>query len=101
MKKLLLRHYHLVLLGIASLIALASAAFLITQSLGFQDSLKGADSISKKERSPASTASSNAVIASTHLTQPVLWKTSDNGSSPLVSRPYLLKEGKLLSLIHI
>jgi hypothetical protein len=96
MKNLLLRHYHLVLLGISSSIALASAAFLITQSLAFQDSLKGADSISKKERSPAPTASSNAVIASTHLTQPVLWKTSDNGSSPLVSRPYLLKEGKLI-----
>jgi hypothetical protein len=96
MKNLLPRYYHLVLLGIASLIAIGSAAFLIIQSLGMQDSLKGADSLSKQERIPAPTASSNSVVASNHLKQPVLWKTSDNGSSPLVSRPYLLKDGKLI-----
>ncbi|MCE9587437.1 MAG: hypothetical protein K8R57_03890 [Verrucomicrobia bacterium] len=96
MKNLIIRHYHLVLLGIASLIAIGTAVFLITQSLGFQDSLKEADSISKQEKSLAPTASSNAVIAVEHLKNPALWKPSDNGSSPLVSRPYLLKEGKLI-----
>jgi len=96
MKNLIIRHYHLGLLGIASLIVIGIAVFLITQSLGFQDSLKWADSISKQEKSPSPTASSNAVVAIEHLKKPGLWKPSDNGSSPLVSRPYLLKEGKLI-----
>jgi hypothetical protein len=48
MNNLIIRHYHLVLLGIASLISIGTAVFLITQSLGFQDSLKGADSLSKQ-----------------------------------------------------
>jgi len=96
MKNLIIRLYHLVLLGIASLIVVGTAVFLITQSLGFQDSLKGADSISKQEKSPSTLASSNAVVAVEHLKKPDLWKSSENGSSPLVSRPYLLKEGKLI-----
>jgi len=96
MNNLIIRHYHLVLLGIASLIFIGTAVFLITQSLGFQDSLKGADSLSKQEKSVSPTASSNAVVAIEHLKKPGLWKPSDNGSSPLVSRPYLLKEGKLI-----
>jgi len=96
MKNLIIRLYHLVFLGIASLIVVGTAVFLITQSLGFQDSLKGADSISKQEKSPSTQASSNAVVAVEHLKKPNLWKSSENGSSPLVSRPYLLKEGKLI-----
>jgi hypothetical protein len=96
MKNLIIRLYHLVFLGIASLIVVGTAVFLITQSLGFQDSLKGADSISKQEKSPSTQASSNAVVAVEHLKKPDLWKSSENGSSPLVSRPYLLKEGKLI-----
>lgn len=96
MKNLIIRHYHLMLLGIALLITVGMAVFLITQSLGFQDFLKGVDEISKQERSPSPTASSNAVVAVEYLKKPVLWKPSDNGSSPLVSRPYLLKEGKLM-----
>jgi hypothetical protein len=96
MKNLIIRLYHLVLLGIASLIIVLTAVFLITKSLGFQDSLKGADSISKQEKSPSTQASSNAVVAVEHLKKPNLWKSSENGSSPLVSRPYLLKEGKLI-----
>ncbi len=96
MNNLIIRHYHLVLLGIASLISIGTAVFLITQSLGFQDSLKGADSLSKQEKIPSPLAFSNAVVAIEHLKKPTLWNPSDNGSSPLVSRPYLLKEGKLI-----
>jgi hypothetical protein len=96
MKNLLLRHYHLILLGIAAIIAIASAAFLIIQSIGFQDSLKGADVISRQGGGQPPVASSNSVIASDHLKKSVLWKSSENGSSPLVSRPYLLKDGKLV-----
>jgi len=96
MKNLLLRHYHLILLGIALLIALACALYLFQQSLGLQETLKGSNSTSKKEVNTALTASSNAVVAATHLKNPVLWKSNDNGSSPLVSRPYILRDGKLI-----
>jgi len=96
MKNLMLRHYHLILLGIALLIALASCLYLVQQSLGLQETLKGSDSPLKQEGNTSSIVSSNAVVAANHLKSPVLWKSNDNGSSPLVSRPYILKEGKLI-----
>ena len=96
MKNFLQRQYHVILLALAAIIAVASAVFLITQSIGFQDSMKGADAISRQAGAKPPLASSNAVVATDHLKKSVIWKPSDNGSSPLVSRPYLLKDGKLV-----
>jgi hypothetical protein len=96
MKDFLLRQYHLILLALAALVAIASAAVLISQSLGFQDSIKSADAIAKQSGSKPPVASSNSVIALDHLKKSIVWRTSDNGSSPLVSRPYLLRDGKLV-----
>ena len=96
MKSFLLRQYHVALLALAALVAMASATFLIIQSLGFQESLKGADSIARQSGAKPPLPSSNSVVALDHLKKCVVWKPSDNGSSPLVSRPYLLKDGKLV-----
>lgn len=92
MKKFLTANYQWVLLGLALLIALVSAAFIIILSLGFRDGFASASNAVKSTGAPTQ-PETNAVAALTLLKKGADWK---DGSSPLVSRPYLLKEGKLV-----
>jgi hypothetical protein len=96
MKNLLVRNYHFVLLGAVVLIALGITAYLITQASGFDSAFAATAAASKKTGSPSLPASTNPALAIDHLQKPPLWKLREDGASPLVSRPYLLKEGKLI-----
>ena len=95
MKNFLQKNYHWLLLGFAVILSLATAAFLITQSLGLHDSFTGLSSATKSTKSPAPEPSANSTEARSILRKPFSWKAREDGASPLVSRPYLLKEGKL------
>lgn len=96
MKTFLPRYYHLVLLSLAALLALASATILILQFTSFQESFSTEAQASKGSNDSISPFSTNAVIASEMLKKPPVWNSREDGASPLVSRPYLLKEGKLI-----
>lgn len=94
MKSLFSARYHLILLGLAALIALASAAHLMIQSRNFEDSLKPSPLKAKSAvYTPSSTSSTTALDL---LKKNLNWKAREDGASPYVSRPYLLKEGKLI-----
>jgi len=93
MKKFLTTNYQWVLLGLALLIALVSAAFIIILSLGFREGFASASNAVKSAGAPAQ-PETNAVVALTLLKRGANWK---DGSSPLVSRPYILKQGKLVN----
>jgi len=96
MKNFLPRYYHLVFLGFAVLLALSSAAILTTQFRDFQDSFTTAAGISNGSGKLPFTHSTNNVIALEKLKKPPVWTVREDGASPLVSRPYLLKDGKLI-----
>ena len=91
MKKFLTTNYHWVLLGLSLLIALVSATLIIILSLGFREGLSSMASSVKSAGAPVQ-LETNAVAALALLKKGADWK---EGSSPFVSRPYLLKEGKL------
>jgi len=92
MKKFLTASYQWVFLGLALVIALVSAAFIIILSLGLRDGFASASNAEKSAGAPAQ-ADTNAVAALDILKKGAGWK---EGSSPLVSRPYLLKDGRLV-----
>ena len=95
MKSFLLARYHLILLGVAVITALASAAYLMLQSRDFEDSFKNSPLTAKPASyTPPSTTSS--ATASEHLKKSLNWQAREDGASPYVSRPYLLKDGKLV-----
>jgi len=96
MKNPLPRYYHLVLLGLASLVAAGIAAYLILQSASFSDAIARQPSHGKQSGADI-LASSNTLVSALEIakTRPV-WKSNTNGSSPYVSRPYLLKDGQLI-----
>jgi hypothetical protein len=96
MKNFLPRYYHLVLLGLAVLLALSSAAILTTQFRDFQDSFSTAAGNSKGSGDATTAPSTNAVIAMEKLKKPPVWPLREDGASPMVSRPYLLRDGKLI-----
>lgn len=95
MKSFLLARYHLILLGLTALIALGSAGFLILESSDFEDSFKNSPLTTKPAGyTPSPTTSST--IALEMLKRKLDWKAREDGASPYVSRPYLLKDGKLI-----
>ena len=95
MNNFLQRNYHWVLLGLTGLAAIVTAAVLITQSLGLSDSFTGLASATKSTKSPAPEPSMSSSEALNILQKSLPWKAREDGASSLVSRPYLLKEGKL------
>ncbi len=96
MNHFLKSYYHWIILGVAILIALATAGFLIPQQLGLEDSLTALSVATKATKSPAPTPSTDAVDALSLIKKPVVWSQRDDGASVLVSRPYLLKNGTLI-----
>jgi len=96
MKDLLTRHYHWIILGIATLTLLGSAALLVPQLLGLGDSLTAYALATTAIKAPAPPPSVSAVAALEILKKPVAWQSREDGASPLISRPYLLKDGKLI-----
>ena len=93
MKSFFSKNYHLVLLGVAALAVVGSVVYLFLQSGDLKTSLSPVPTPSAKSDSAAGT---NALAALDHLTNPILWTPRTNGASPLVSRPYILKEGRLI-----
>jgi hypothetical protein len=96
MKNFLSRNFHLVLLGLATAVGLASTAYLVMQSLSFKDSFASSSTGSSIKESAAIATSTNSLVALEALKNKPLWKPRGDGASPFVSRPYLLKDGKLI-----
>ena len=94
MKSFLPRFYHLVLLGLAVVLASATAVFLHMQSSELEASLK-ARAGGSRGAPYAPDVYTDASIAIARLKKPVDWKARTDGASPYVSRPYLLRDGKL------
>jgi hypothetical protein len=95
MKSLITGRYHLILLGGAILIALGSTAFLILHNRDFEESIKSSP-MGGKDGGYTPTPSTNATTVMDHLKKGMRWNPREDGASPYVSRPYLLKEGKLI-----
>ena len=95
MKLLLAGRYHLILLGIAALIAIGSAIALFILSRDFEESFKQS-SLAVKVEAYTPAPSTDAVSANDHLKKGTRWEVRADGASPYVSRPYLLKDGKLI-----
>jgi hypothetical protein len=96
MKSFFSRYYHLLLLGVAALFGLASVTYLILQSLSFKESFSASLSSPKTSILEPVSSSTTSPTEAELSNEKILWKTSPNGSSPFVSRPYLLKDGKLI-----
>ena len=95
MKSFLTGRYHLILLGIAVLIAMGSAVALFLLSLDFEDSFKQSP-LAGKGGAYTPSASTDAISSLEHLKKGTRWEVRADGASPFVSRPYLLKEGRLI-----
>lgn len=95
MKSLLAGRYHLILIGIAALIAVGSAVSLFMLSRGFEESFKQSPQAGKGGAYTPS-PSTDALSSLDHLKKGTRWEKRADGASPFVSRPYLLKEGKLI-----
>jgi hypothetical protein len=95
MKSFLTGRYHLILLGIAALIAMGSAIALFLLSRDFEESFKQSP-LAGKGRTYTPSSSTDAVSSLDHLKKGTRWEVRADGASPYVSRPYLLKEGKLI-----
>lgn len=100
MQNFLTRYYHWLILGIALVVALTTAALLIPPFLGLQDSFTALATATKATKAPAPQPSSYALDALARLKKPVVWKTRDDGASAFISRPYLLKNGVLIDPIE-
>ena len=96
MKDFLTRYYHWIILGIAAIALLVSAALLIPQSLGLRDTFTAYASATNAIKAPAPQPTTSATDSLTHLKKPISWQAREDEASPLVSRPYLLKDGKLI-----
>jgi len=95
MKSLLPRYYHFVILGITVLIAAGSAVFLSIESSQLETSLKRqTGKANASHYAPESFADSTTALS--HLKNAPTWKPREDGASPYVSRPYLLKDAKLI-----
>jgi hypothetical protein len=95
MKSFLVNRYHLVILGFAALVALVSAGYLTKHSRDFEDSFKNSPLNAKP--SPYSASSTTSSSTALELLKKSLdWKAREDGASPYISRPYLLKDGKLV-----
>jgi hypothetical protein len=95
MKSFFTGRYHLILLGIAVLIAMGSAVALFLLSRDFEESFKQSP-LTGKGGAYTPSASTDAVSSLDHIKQGTHWDVRADGASPYVSRPYLLKEGKLI-----
>lgn len=95
MKSFLTGWYHLILLGVAVLIAMGSAIPLFLLSRDFEESFKQSP-LAGKRGAYTPFASTEAVSSLDHLKKGTHWDMRADGASPYVSRPYLLKEGKLI-----
>jgi hypothetical protein len=95
MKTFLARRYHLLLLLAAILMTAATVVFLINQSSRLDLTLKA-----QTGTSGAATYTPEAFVDASSafalLRKPPEWKPREDGASPYVSRPYLLKDGKLV-----
>jgi hypothetical protein len=96
MKSFLSRYYHLIALAATALFTVVSAIFLVLQSLSFKESLNHSLPSRHATTPEAFIPSTNAISALEMLKNKVFWKINANGSYPFVSRPYLLKDGKLI-----
>jgi hypothetical protein len=95
MKPFFSRHYHLVLLGAAVLISLGCVIFLIIDSPRLESLLKNHPGDKSTGRFSAE-ANGDSTKALARLKNPPSWIARQDGASPFVSRPYLLKEDKLV-----
>jgi hypothetical protein len=95
MKSFLHRYYHLVLLGAAVLTTVATVAFLCLKSPQLEASLMSQTGrLGGTPYAPDVVADASSAIS--YIKKPVEWKSREDGASPFVSRPYLLKESKLV-----
>jgi hypothetical protein len=94
MNSLLPRYYHFFILGIVIVIAMASAVFLHLHFSELETSLKGQQGKSAAHYSPENFPDSGTALS--HLKNAPNWKPREDGASPYVSRPYLLKDSKLI-----
>ena len=95
MKSFLTGRYHLILLGIAMLIGMGSAVVLFLLSRDFEETFKQSP-LARKEGGYTPSSSTDAVSSLDHIKKGTHWDVRADGASPYVSRPYLLKEGKLI-----
>jgi len=96
MKEFLERHYHHLLLGFAGLSLLVAAGVLIAATLGLSDSIAQSSNIYKSTTDGLPAPLNHATDAVNLLLKTASWNPRENGVSPFVSRPYLLKDGKLV-----
>ena len=90
------RYYQWILLGISVVAVIATAILLFRESSDLTSSFTLTSSTTLSHGDYAPSISTNAASALDHLRKSFPWKPRDDGASPLVSRPYLLKEGKLV-----
>lgn len=95
MKAFFTRYYHLVLLGVSFLVLSLSILFLLSSHHSLKDSLDE-HSDAKTSESASSKPTPSAIEALERLGRKTPWKAREDGASPLVSRPYLLKDGQLI-----
>jgi hypothetical protein len=95
MKSFLYLQYHLLLLGIAAVVAIVSATLLIGMSGKFHDSFANSP-ISGKSPAYNPVPARNSAVAMDSLKKGALLESRSDGASPFVSRPYLLKDGQLI-----
>lgn len=95
MKDFLATRYHLLLLGSALLFGVGSAVYLMMQYFSLETSLKDRGLGTQTPKYNASPLQ-DAAKASEHLKKPASWNPREDGASPYVSRPYLLKDGMLI-----
>jgi hypothetical protein len=95
MKTFLPRYYHFAVLGVAVLIAAASTVFLFIHFSQVENSLKGAvGNAASGPYTPDNWQDSTSALS--HLKNAPAWTPREDGASPYVSRPYLLKDAKLI-----
>ena len=95
MKSFLSRHYHLVLLGSAVLVASLTTVFLIMQSSQLENALNTRSAASRvPPYTPEAFTETSSALAL--IGKPPEWKPREDGASPYVSRPYVLKDAKLI-----
>ncbi len=95
MKSFVTGRYHLILLGFSVLIAVGSGIALLLLSRDFEESFKKSP-LTGKGGAYTPSISTNAASSMDHLRQGPRWEVRGDGASPYVSRPYLLKEGRLI-----
>lgn len=95
MKSYFTRHYHVLALGIGVIAIVGSVSYLAWQSILLEANLRDQAAV-RPEKPYSPPPFSDASAALNHLKSPVIWKPREDGASPYVSRPYLLKDSKLI-----